>query len=307
MFCTPTGAQHQPALPSGALSLSLILRKLYPEQGFILIFIALLYFARPDKPMLDMESARHVMRHTGGNSRGDGKALPYPVAIALVHYASSNITPQQTREEMMVTANILSRRGPCNFLIYGLGFDSPLWQALNHGGRTVFLEEDPSWIAQMLKAHPSLETYAVNYTTTLTDADDLLAYVQRHQDICFPSERNLRQSKCKLVLKSLPEHLYGVKWDVIMIDAPRGYSPEFPGRMTAIYTSALMARAASHDQSTDILVHDVDRPVESKFSMEFFCAKNRMGEIGKLWHFQIFGEGAIHSSDFCTSSYKKRA
>ncbi|MCO5563586.1 hypothetical protein L7F22_017231 [Adiantum nelumboides] len=275
---------------------------------FIVIFIALIYFARPDKPMLDMASARHIMRHqTGSINRGSGKALPYAVAIALVHYATSNITPQQTQEETMITANILSRRGPCNFLIYGLGFDSPLWQALNHGGRTVFLEEDPSWIAQMTEANPSLEVYAVNYTTTLSDADDLLAYVQQNQDVCFPSERDLLHSKCKLVLKSLPDHLYGVKWDVIMIDAPRGYSPEFPGRMTAIYTSALMSRAALHDQSTDILVHDVDRPVESRFSVEFFCDKNRVGASGKLWHFQVFGEGENSSRDFCTSSLMKRA
>ncbi|MCO5581361.1 hypothetical protein L7F22_035243 [Adiantum nelumboides] len=285
---------------------SLDIRRFWPV--FILIFIALIYFARPDKPMLDMASARHIMQQqTGSINRGSGKALPYAVAIALVHYATSNITPQQTQEEMMITANILSRRGPCNFLIYGLGFDSPLWQALNHGGHTVFLEEDPSWIAQMTEANSSLEVYAVNYTTTLSDADDLLAYVQQNRDVCFPSERDLLHSKCKLVLNSLPDHLYGVKWDVIMIDAPRGYSPEFPGRMTAIYTSALMARASLHDQSTDILVHDVDRPVESRFSGEFFCDKNRMGASGKLWHFQVFGEGDSSSRDFCTSSLMKRA
>lgn len=295
------GSSHTPVRPS----LEHIGRIFWPV--FFLLFVALIYFARPDKPILDAASARQAMRQIGSSSGGMGKALPYAVAIALVHYAKSNITPQQTKEEMMVTVNILSRRGPCNFLVYGLGFDSPLWQALNYGGRTVFLEEDPSWIAQMMEAHPTLETYAVNYTTTLSEADDLLAYVQEHRDICMPVEMNLLKSKCKLVLKSLPEHLYGVKWDVIMIDAPRGYSPEFPGRMTAIYTSALMARAALRDQSIDILLHDVDRPVESTFSTEFFCAKNRIEAVGKLWHFQVYGEGTSSSKDFCTSSYMRRA
>lgn len=46
-----------------------------------------------------------------------------------------------------------------------------------------------------------------------------------------------------------------------MVDMPRGYSPEFLGRMTMIYTLALMARAARKDQSMDILVHDKDRSI----------------------------------------------
>lgn len=269
---------------------------------FVLFFIMFLYFARPDISVSNVTPTRHIVY----NPQGIRKAVPYPLTIALVHYATTNITPQQTQEEMMVTANILSRRGPCNFLVYGLGFDSPLWQALNYGGRTVFLEEDPSWIAQMVQAHPSLESYAVNYTTTLSEADDLLAYAREHREICLP-EQNLMQSECKLVLKTLPEQIYGIKWDVIMIDAPRGYSPEFPGRMMAIYTSAMMARTAACDRSTDILLHDVDRSVEKMYSTEFFCAKNLIESVGKLWHFQIFGEGTSPRKDFCmSSSFKKQ-
>lgn len=267
----------------------------------ILLFIAMLYFARMDISMSEMTSSRKVAQNP---SKGEGRALPYPLAIALVHYATTNITPQQTREEIMVTANILSRRGPCNFLVYGLGFDSPLWQALNHGGRTVFLEEDPSWIAQMAQAHPNLESYAVNYSTVLSEADDLLAYARNHIEICSP-DKDLMQSDCKLAIKTLPAQIYGVKWDVIMIDAPRGYFPEAPGRMSAIYSSAVMAKAEKRKRSTDILLHDVDRPVEKTFSTEFFCAKNLIESVGKLWHFQIFGEGPSRSKDFCTSSLQE--
>ncbi|VAI94168.1 unnamed protein product [Triticum turgidum subsp. durum] len=69
---------------------------------------------------------------------GDGSCskLPSPVADALVHYATSNSTPQQTADEIGVSLRVLQRRSPCNFLVFGLGLDSPMWAALNHGGRT---------------------------------------------------------------------------------------------------------------------------------------------------------------------------
>lgn len=235
------------------------------------------------------------------------KKVPYPLVLALVHYATTTITPQQTKEEIMVTANILSRRGPCNFLIFGLGFDSPLWHSLNLGGRTVFLEEDSSWIAQMAQAHPYLKAYHVNYTTMVSEADDLLAYSRTEKEICGP-HHGLLQSECKLALKTLPDQIYNTRWDVIMIDAPRGYFPEAPGRMSAIFGAAVMAREGKRKKSTDILLHDIDRPVEKTFSTEFFCSKNLIEAVGKLWHFQIFGEGSLRSKDFCNLTLEiKRA
>lgn len=261
----------------------------------ILLFIALLYFAHPD---ICMSRLSPFHRETVVDPQGSRKALPHPISVALVHYAANKITPQQTLDEMMVTANILSRRGPSNFLVYGLGFDSPLWQALNYGGRTVFLEQDPSWIARMVKAHPSLETYAVNYTTVLSEAHELLAYARAHREICSPKQ-NWWQSDCKLVLKTLAEQLYGIKWDVIMIDAPKGFAPGLPGRMSVIYTSAMMARTAARGQSTDILVHNAYRPVEKMYSTEFLCLRNRVAAVSNLWHFQVFGEGTSPKVDFC--------
>ncbi|EMS48499.1 hypothetical protein TRIUR3_15534 [Triticum urartu] len=78
-------------------------------------------------------------RGPGAASRlsGDGSCskLPAPVAEALVHYATSNVTPQQTAAEIGVSLRVLQRRSPCNFLVFGLGHDSPMWAALNHGGR----------------------------------------------------------------------------------------------------------------------------------------------------------------------------
>ena len=56
-----------------------------------------------------------------------------------------------------VTARVLEKKSPCNFLVFGLGHDGLMWNALNHGGRTIFLEEDESWIQQMRRRFPMLE------------------------------------------------------------------------------------------------------------------------------------------------------
>lgn len=88
---------------------------------------------------------------------------PPSLAQAVVHYATLNITPQQTFNEISVSMKVLQKKAPCNFLVFGLGHDSLMWTALNHGGRTIFLEEDKSWIEQIKKKLPALESYHVVY------------------------------------------------------------------------------------------------------------------------------------------------
>ncbi|VFQ69939.1 unnamed protein product [Cuscuta campestris] len=65
---------------------------------------------------------------------------------------------------------VLERKSPCNFLVFGLGYDSLMWAALNQGGRTVFLEESDSWIDQIGSRFPSLQSYHVVYDTKVQRA-----------------------------------------------------------------------------------------------------------------------------------------
>nr|XP_010917567.1 probable methyltransferase At1g27930 [Elaeis guineensis] len=65
------------------------------------------------------------------------------LAAALLHYATTRTVPQQSRAEIRISFDVLRRRGPSNFLVFGLGHDSLMWSAFNAGGTTVFLEEDP--------------------------------------------------------------------------------------------------------------------------------------------------------------------
>ncbi|XP_020572077.1 probable methyltransferase At1g27930 isoform X2 [Phalaenopsis equestris] len=206
---------------------------------------------------------------------------------ALLHYATSTIVPQQTLSEIRISSDVLRRRSPCNFLVFGLGHDSPMWSAFNSGGTTLFLEEDPSWFQTVLRKSPFLRAHYVKYSTKLSEADELMkSYL--HEPECLPPHARLRDNwRCQLALADLPDEVYRREWDLIMIDAPKGYFAEAPGRMGAIYSAAVMARGRKGEGFTDVFLHDVDRKVEKKFAMEFLCKKNLVGVSGRLWHFRI--------------------
>lgn len=222
--------------------------------------------------------------------------IPSSLSEALVHYATSNITPQQTLQEISVSLKILQRKSPCNFLVFGLGYDSLLWTSLNHGGLTVFLEEDKSWIQQIQTKFPSLTSHHVVYDTVLTQADDLLR--ASLSDIECTTVVSPRDSKCRLALKGLPKEVYEVEWDLIMVDAPTGYHDGAPGRMSAVYTAGLMARNREAGE-TDVFVHDVNRVVEDKFSKGFLCEGYLTQQEGRLRHFTIPSHRTRSARPFC--------
>ncbi|KAG0485126.1 hypothetical protein HPP92_009205 [Vanilla planifolia] len=221
--------------------------------------------------------------------------IPPSLAAAVIHYATSNVTPQQTFKEISVTARALDKRSPCNFLVFGLGHDSPMWSALNHGGRTVFLEEDAAWMEKVRARFPDLESYHANYHTRVRDADDLMAL--RSKPECT-EVGDVRSSECRLALIDLPSVFYELEWDLIMVDAPTGYFVDAPGRMGAIYTAGMVARARREGE-TDVFVHDVDRAVEDKFSRTFLCEGYLKEQEGRLRHFSIPSHRSNTGVPFC--------
>ncbi|KAJ6694993.1 POLYSACCHARIDE BIOSYNTHESIS PROTEIN [Salix koriyanagi] len=110
----------------------------------------------------------------------------------------------------------------------------------------------------------------------------------RSEPFCSPSKAYLRGNyKCKLALTGLPDEVYDKEWDLIMIDAPKGYFPEAPGRMAAIFSAVVMARGRKGSGVTHVFLHDVDRRVEKMFAEEFLCRKYLVKAVGRLWHFEI--------------------
>ncbi|MED6205096.1 Glucuronoxylan 4-O-methyltransferase 3 [Stylosanthes scabra] len=223
---------------------------------------------------------------------------PPSLANAVIHYATTNITPQQTLEEISVSARVLQKKSPCNFLVFGLGHDSLMWTSLNYGGRTVFLEEDKAWIDQVQQRIPGLESYHVAYDTKVHEADDLIK-IGMEEDEC-KKVSDPRLSKCQLAHKGFPSEVYDIEWDVIMVDAPTGYFEGAPGRMSAIYTAGLIARNKEQGD-TDVFVHDVDRKVEDSFSKAFLCHGYLREQQGRIRHFTIPSHRARLGRPFCPS------
>ncbi|KAJ7945557.1 Glucuronoxylan 4-O-methyltransferase [Quillaja saponaria] len=225
---------------------------------------------------------------TGVKTRVDSY-LPTSIQLqAVLHYATSHIVPQQSIGEIRITFNVLkSLARPCNFLVFGLGHDSLMWASFNPGGTTLFLEEDPKWVQTVLKNAPELRAHTVHYRTQLKEADALLSSY-RSEPSCLPSKAYLRgNDRCKLALQNLPDEVYDKEWDLIMIDAPRGYFAEAPGRMAAIFSATVMARNRKGSGVTHVFLHDVDRKVEKMFAEEFLCRKFLVKGVGRLWHFEI--------------------
>ncbi|CAI9786164.1 unnamed protein product [Fraxinus pennsylvanica] len=224
--------------------------------------------------------------------------IPSPLAQAVIHYTASKITPQQTLKEISVTSRVLEHKSPCNFLIFGLGHDSLMWQSLNYGGRTIFLEEDEAWIEQVKKRFPMLESYHVTYDTKVNQANDLIEVGKGPECTAISDPK---YSMCQLALKSLPSEVYEIKWDLILVDAPTGYHEEAPGRMTAIYTAGMMARNRENGE-TEVFVHDVNRVVEDMYSKEFLCEDYMKKQVGRLRHFTIPSHRNKLNEPFCPYS-----
>lgn len=239
----------------------------------------------------------------GIRTRSDSDPDPTPTQLrAILHYATSRVVPQQSVSEIKISFDVLKSLGrPANFLVFGLGHDSLMWASLNPGGNTLFLEEDPKWVQNVLKDAPGLRAHTVQYRTQLRQALTLLSSA-RSEPMCSPSQAYLRGNKaCRLALDNLPDEVYDVEWDLIMIDAPKGYFAEAPGRMAAVFSAAVMARNRKGSGVTHVFLHDVDRKVEKLYALEFLCKKNLVNGAGRLWHFKMppVSSNATHAARFC--------
>ncbi|TKY59900.1 Glucuronoxylan 4-O-methyltransferase 1 [Spatholobus suberectus] len=218
---------------------------------------------------------------------------PTPIQIkAILHYATSQVVPIQILSEITVTSDVLkSLNRPCNFLVLGLGYDSLMWASLNPRGTTLFLEDNPQWVEKVRKDAPELRAAVVRYRTQAREADELLSWY-RSEPACSAATATLRgNERCRLALHDLPDEVYETEWDLVMIDAPKGYFPEAPGRMAPIYSAAVMARNRKGPGVTHVFLHNVDRKMEKEYSEEFLCMKHLVNGAGRLWHFAIPPKG----------------
>ncbi|GMI67252.1 IRX15-LIKE [Hibiscus trionum] len=216
--------------------------------------------------------------------------LPTTVVNTLLHYASkSNDSYHMPYSEMKPISDVLRKcSSPCNFLVFGLTPETLLWKSLNHNGRTVFIEENRYYAAYYEELHPEIDVFDVQYTTKMSETKELIASAkeQIHNE-CRPVQ-NLLFSECKLGMNDLPNHVYEVDWDVILIDGPRGDGPESPGRMQPIFTAGVLARSKKgNNLKTHIFVHDYYREIEQVSGNEFLCKENMVERNDMLAHFMV--------------------
>ncbi|KAL4355288.1 hypothetical protein GQ457_06G044030 [Hibiscus cannabinus] len=223
---------------------------------------------------------------------GGGVTAPLPTSVVntLLHYASkSNDSYHMLYSELKPISDVLRKcSSPCNFLVFGLTPETLLWKSLNHNGRTVFIEENRYYAAYYEELHPEIDVFDVQYTTKMSETKELIASAkeQIHNE-CRPVQ-NLLFSECKLGINDLPNHVYEVDWDVILIDGPRGDGPESPGRMQPMFTAGVLARSKKGSNlKTHIFVHDYYRDEEHISGDEFLCRENMVERNDTLAHFMV--------------------
>lgn len=215
----------------------------------------------------------------------------------------TNVGPSVlTEKELKLLSDTITRRSPCNVLVFGFAPQYLLLSSINTRGINVILEDELAK-QRIPKAEVNSNNtiiYSVKYhQMEVKNAYNLLRHARANPE-CAPQMNNLHQgsSDCRLELKDLPQKVHNTKWDVIVVDGPRGDGLEAPGRMGTIYTAAVLARKGSSNSTTDVLVHDVHRTAEKWLSWEFLCQDNLVSAKGNFWKFRIKGQS--NASRFCS-------
>ncbi|KAL7125275.1 hypothetical protein ABFS83_14G106700 [Erythranthe nasuta] len=276
------------------------------HRGWIAVFVLFFFFFSFTLISTRNAAARTTAFAAAGGA--DSQLLPKPVADALLHYATANTTAsgRMSSAETEKIASVLRRcagGGACNLLVFGLTHETLLWSSLNHNGRTVFVDESAQSVSEIEREHPSIEAYDVQFTTRSGELQDLIGHYRREKSNQCRPVQNLLFSDCKLSINDLPNHIYDVPWDVVLVDGPSGYSAASPGRMAAIFTAGVLARSKRGGGATHVFVHEIEREAERVCSEEFLCRENLVETIHSLAHF-VVPKIDVHTNkiDFCYKS-----
>ncbi|XP_020253469.1 glucuronoxylan 4-O-methyltransferase 2 [Asparagus officinalis] len=225
------------------------------------------------------------------NSSTLPKALHVP--RKLTHCTTTHEEDNLTTKEYQFISNLISRKAPCNLLFFGFKPQVLGLALLNTKGVTAILEDDEEKLKRITEQTIGVRFFKVKYHEKAKEAYELLKHAREHFGCKLEAIKLLEERGCRLQIE-MPKEVYDKKWDVVVVDGPRGDNPETPGRMEAIYEAGVIARLGN---STDVFVHDVQRTIEKWYSWEFLCHENLISSKGKLWHFRV--EGGSKLTSFC--------
>ncbi|XP_056163801.1 protein IRX15-LIKE-like [Syzygium oleosum] len=257
------------------------------------LILIITFFTTAFTLILITTAAAAAATSTATGSAASSFQLRLSISNALLHYtAITNSTHMTSTKLATVTAAIArcaTAASLCNLLIFGHTHEALLYTALNFNGRTVILDEDEHLILRFEQQHLGIEAYDMKYyEMRVSEMKRLLESARgKFCGECRPVQ-NLLFSECKLALNSLRNHVYQLSWDVILIDGPSEYHEAAPGRMSAIFTAAVLARSKKgRAAETHVFVQDFDREAERGYSDEFLCRDNLVEVVGKLGHFVV--------------------
>ena len=198
-------------------------------------------------------------------------------AIEKVKFFKAQNKGLMSEAQYIEIAKLLSKLAPCNFLVFGLGDDSYLWQEINSEGTNIFLEDDADWIDKFKES--ILDIRKVTYTTQIKDVNDI-------------------QFNTDLLALNLDDDIRKINWDLILVDAPLGHGPpnpkspwkntqgrpfKGPGRMSSIFEASRLIGDSGY-----IIVDDLSRQVEAIYAGKFIGQEKMINVIeNKVGIFKI--------------------
>jgi uncharacterized protein (TIGR01627 family) len=168
----------------------------------------------------------------------------------------------QVQKTLAEILDVTQRRGRCNLLIFGFGYDPSFWSYANPNGTTAFLEDSQERIDRIIMRHVGrpLTVHKVQYTTQM-----------KRDEKKFQNSSNWPSLQMQL-----PAQVLSTSWDVIIVDAPRGFGSH-PGRWQSIYMAAHLKRPPN----SLTVVDDCERPLESSFANAIFGRERLEERIGR--------------------------
>ena len=199
--------------------------------------------------LTDRSEVRELLTSTSSDSA---------LALRIHEIKRHSTTGGMQENEYFHVMRYVRDNAPQRLLVWGLGYDSVTYDALNTGGVTTFLEFDVSWVGKADAATRRLNYFSYNdkeLETTAGTANEFIAHPHRADKIGLLADR-----PC---------------FDTIIIDSPLGLKPTDTGRAVPIYTASsdirrcIAAERYPKAANVSVFVHDNNRASEDILTKAF--------------------------------------